>query len=160
MILFKWVKTTPAQASQLPGVLSRNVGTSWYLMYARLCDGNFITVGRIHYALKVIRFVTNEGYKQLGPNTEVEVLTCITSELPREPVPEPPPVPCVDPSPDPLDTTIVLGPCGTLIPYDPINKKRDPEYFGVPGGYSADGSIQYVAYGNGNNCGGMSSKIK
>jgi hypothetical protein len=45
----KWVKTTPALASKLPGALTRNVGTSWYLMYARLCANNYVTVGRIHY---------------------------------------------------------------------------------------------------------------
>jgi hypothetical protein len=86
-------------------------------------------------------------------------LTCHSSELPPEPIPEPPPVPCVDPSPDPLDTVNVKGPCGTLIPYDPINGKNDPELYGVPGGYSIDGSIQYVAYGNGKSCGGMTSKF-
>lgn len=70
-------------------------------------------------------------------------------------MPEIPPAICVEPPLSPSDTTTILGPCGTLVPYDPINGKNDPEKWGVPGGYSADGSIQYVAYGNGKSCGKM-----
>lgn len=37
-----------------------------------------------------------------------------------------------------------------------MNKRTDPEMFGVPGGVNyKDGSIQYVGYGNASSCAAM-----
>jgi hypothetical protein len=173
-----WVTTTPSKADKVPGVLSRNVGTRWYLLYARLCTNDVLTVGRVHYAADVIRFVNDEGYQQLGAATEIQVLACqkSTSTAPEpitvEPEETDPPTTettttlttttlephCNHPFPQPLDTKTILGPCGTFVKYDPINGRNDPDYWGVPGGYNwRDGSIEYVGYGNANSCAKMTT---
>lgn len=53
-----WVTTTPAKANKVPGVLTRTVGKTWYLMYARLCTNDVITVGRVHYGKLNCRLVS------------------------------------------------------------------------------------------------------
>lgn len=95
-------------------------------MYARRPSNGRMNVGRVHYIAKDFRFVDAQGYQSLTANSKIEVLTCTA---------------CHPPPPMPKNLTI-LGPCGTLIPYDPVNDRLAPENFGVPGGISfKDGSI-------------------
>jgi hypothetical protein len=87
-----------------------------------------------------MRYINSDGYKNDGALTEVEVLTCSKSTDIAEPAPsdvtEEPDVtstPAVSCSPPPQkpDTSGILGKCGTLIDYDPINGRTDPEVYGV-----------------------------
>lgn len=53
--MFQWVKTNPRDADKVPGVLTRNVGKQWYLIYARMCTQNLVRLGRIHYAVSIFK---------------------------------------------------------------------------------------------------------
>lgn len=150
-------------------------------MYARLCtpEDDMIQVGRIHYGIRVIRYMSSSGFKELGSNTEVEVLVCRHStSLPGSTVNEPSiettkeitttsttvsttttREPCANPPPRTDDTPYTpLGPCGTLVPYDPSDpiKRHYPEMFGVRAGWSwKTQGYQYIGYQNATECDGQ-----
>lgn len=97
-------------------------------------------MGRIHYFVDRMMYMNFNGFQNNGPLTEVEVLACSSSTEPAELYndvftggAEPsitPPVPCVPPPPKPI-TSAILGKCGTLLDYDPIYGRTDPELYGV-----------------------------
>lgn len=100
-------------ADKLPGVLTRNVASRWWLMYARMCaPDDHVTVGRVHYVANVMRIYYSQGYKQFGPTTEVDVLTCRNNTFP--PVPPPEETVCGEPDPLPTDPATSHGECGKL----------------------------------------------
>lgn len=47
----RWVPTTVNKADKVPGVLFKDVGKRWFLMFARLCVNGVSRVGRIHYGI-------------------------------------------------------------------------------------------------------------
>lgn len=66
--------------------------------------------------------------------------------------------PFTTPPNNPKNISEIAGPCGTFLPYDPINGKTDLENFGFPGGvHYVNNSIQYIGYGNNAWCGAMNT---
>lgn len=73
-----WVNATMAKVNDDSNAISLDENTKWYFKFGRVCSMDFVTLARVHFKAKIIRFMDSDGYQsELKKTSEFQLLTCL-----------------------------------------------------------------------------------
>ena len=73
-----WVNATMAKVNADRNAISLDENTKWYFKFGRVCSMDFVTLARVHFHAKVIRYVDSVGYQSDSKkSSEFQLLTCL-----------------------------------------------------------------------------------